>query len=402
MFLSSLGRRVAVVLSIACVLQPAAATVARRQPRSGDRRSEPRIVDLERPEDVPQHLLFTVPIAGVPTSEMRSADGSSEPALWVIMYQTNMSLAPLGTFLFSQLTNGTLPSEMQPEVLGQGTEWSGFSTKHHLAVRKMKKLDPNDLVVLSDFGDVVLNLAEDKREKSIQEFKKNLMDMLNGSAPGTIVVSAEAQCCVAALSYHKPGDLVDNNWQRVERACDSGQPQCLGTDDPGTTEWQEFMEDLALVRGHRDTKYPYLNAGLMAGRVKDMIAILESLQLEDQEDDQAVMTDLLYASPASITLDYDQRLFGNARWAMPGNRGCVFDWDEEDGTFRQQDTGTRPMFIHTSGKYFSCLRKVAMNFGWVSSMAGSEFSAAARRGFSGTPAAAAAAVLLAGMALSRI
>merc|ERR1719436_64168 len=102
----------------------------------------------------------------------------------------------------------------------------------------------------------------------------------------------------------------------------------------------------------------------MAGKARDLVRILEMLELENDEDDQAVMTDLLYRNPASFVLDYDQRLFGNARWAMPEGQGCIFDWDEGMGQFRQTETGTRPLFIHTSGHFYSCLRSVASRLGW--------------------------------------
>jgi len=338
--------------------------------------------DLESGKDIPKHLLFT--FGYEQDAEARRTD--NESAVWVILYQTNMSLAPLGTFFYSQLAE-EMDGWMQAEVLGQGTEWSGFSTKHHLALERMKKMNPRDIVILSDFGDVVLNPGRGARGSSMKAFKDVYRDITSTAPPGSVVISAEAQCCVAALSYVMPGDLVSSGWRRQGRACNSGKPGCIGTSTPGTRPWESFMERLADERGHRGTKYPYLNAGLMAGRARDLIRIIEGLELEGDEDDQAVMTDLLYRNPASFVLDYDQRLFGNARWAMPDNRGCVFRWENQTGMFTQEDTGTSPLFLHTSGHYFSCLRKVASHLGW---------EPATRARSAGRPAAApaAAAVLL--------
>lgn len=315
--------------------------------------------DLESGKDIPSHLMFTFGFE----QDAHERRIENESAVWVILYQTNMSLAPLGTFFYSQLAE-EMDGWMQAEVLGQGTEWSGFSTKHHLALERMKKMNPMDIVILSDFGDVVLNPGRGGRGQSMRAFKEAYHEITSTAPPGAVVISSEAQCCVAALSYNMPGDLVGAGWQRQQRACNSGRPGCIGTATPGTRPWESFMEGLAERRGYRATKYPYLNAGLMAGKARDLVRILEMLELEGDEDDQAVMTDMLYRNPASFVLDYDQKLFGNARWAMPDNRGCVFQWENSTGMFKQEDTGTRPLFIHTSGHYFSCLRRVASHLGW--------------------------------------
>lgn len=337
------------------------------------------VADLESGKDIPSHLLFTFGFE----QDARERRTENESAVWVILYQTNMSLAPLGTFFYSQLAE-EMDGWMQAEVLGQGMEWSGFSTKHHLALERMRKMSPMDIVILSDFGDVVLNPGRGTRGESMKAFKDAYHEITSTSPPGAIVISAEAQCCVAALSYNAPGDLVTSSWQRQQRACNSGKPGCIGTSNPGTRPWESFMQSLADQRGYRGTKYPYLNAGLMAGKARDLVRILEMLELENDEDDQAVMTDLLYRNPASFVLDYDQKLFGNARWAMADNKGCVFQWENSTGMFRQEDTGTRPLFIHTSGHYFSCLRRVASHLGWEP--ASTRTRSAGRRG---RPAAAA-------------
>lgn len=338
------------------------------------------LADLESGKEIPSHLMFTFGFE----QDARERRTENESAVWVILYQTNMSLAPLGTFFYSQLAE-EMDGWMQAEVLGQGTEWSGFSTKHHLALERMKKMNPMDIVILSDFGDVVLNPGRGGRGQSMRAFKDAYHEITSTAPPGAVVISSEAQCCVAALSYNMPGDLVGAGWQRQQRACNSGRPGCIGTATPGTRPWESFMEGLAERRGYRATKYPYLNAGLMAGKARDLVRILELLELEGDEDDQAVMTDMLYRNPASFVLDYDQKLFGNARWAMPDNKGCVFQWENATGMFQQEDTGTRPLFIHTSGHYFSCLRRVASHLGWEPASRTHSKSAGRR----GRPAAAA-------------
>merc|ERR1719282_1624931 len=115
--------------------------------------------------------------------------------------------------------------------------------------------------------------------------------MVEGKSRDAVVISAEAQCCVGALSYTTPGSLI-------------------------------------------------------VGRAGALSKMLSDIQLDTQEDDQAVMTDMMVAFPERFVLDYDQQLFGNARWPKEKN-GCVFKMDRT-GFFQQTETGSHPLFLHTS------------------------------------------------------
>jgi hypothetical protein len=111
------------------------------------------------------------------------------------------------------------------------------------------------------------------------------------------------------------------------------------------------------VGGHvRDT---YLNAGLMAGRTSDLLALIEKMDILDEEDDQAVLTDLLHHAPHMLRLDYEQMLFGNTRWAMGLNDGCVFSLDRRSGALIHSETGTTPILIHNPGKFWECHDRLA-------------------------------------------
>lgn len=284
--------------------------------------------------------------------------------VWVILYQTSMSLAPLGGFLYSQLAE-QMDGLMQPEVIGMGTHFGGFSSKHHLAIQRLSAMDPDDLVILSDYADVLLNPGRGPPGTAFCGFRDEYMQMMKGRSEDAVVISAEAQCCVGALSYVEPGSLIQRNDTRTsrrKRACNSGASGCMGLGRDKL--WQDFMIGLAAKSGHQGTEYPFLNAGLMAGRAGALAKMLSDIQLDATEDDQAVMTDMLWAFPERFVLDYDQRLFGNARW--PKSDGCVFKMDDA-GVFSQTETGTKPLFLHTSGKFYKCLRSMAVQVGWNNS-----------------------------------
>lgn len=286
---------------------------------------------------------------------------NSSGGMWVILYQTSMSLAPLGGFLYSQLAE-QMDGLMQPEVIGMGTHFGGFSSKHHLAIQRLSAMDPDDLVILSDYADVLLNPGRGPPGTAFCGFRDEYKQMTKGQGEDAVVVSAEAQCCVGALSYVEPGSLIQRNsthTMRRKRACNSGANGCMGLGRDKS--WQDFMVGLAAQRGFNGTEYPFLNAGLMAGRAGALAKMLSDIQLDATEDDQAVMTDMLWAFPERFVLDYDQRLFGNARW--PKQNGCVFKMDDS-GVFSQTETGTKPLFLHTSGKFYKCLRSMAVKVGW--------------------------------------
>lgn len=296
---------------------------------------------------------------GIPANR---SDSYLDHGVWVILYQTNMSLAPLGGFFYSQLAE-QMEGFMQPEVIGMGTTFGGFSAKHHLALNRLRAINPNDLVILSDYADVVLNPGYADRGVALLRFVEEYRDLTRQAKPGAVVVSAEAQCCVGALSYVTPGDLVDANGSRRKRACNSGASDCLGKDQPGRP-WEKFMEALAFERNSTLPEYPYLNAGMVAGRARDVARLLADMDLNAEEDDQAVMTDMLHKDPERFVLDYRQQLFGNARWPLH-DKGCVFRYDTERGQFQQRDTGTYPLFMHTSGHFYRCLRSLAYRVGWT-------------------------------------
>ena len=181
------------------------------------------------------------------------------------------------------------------------------------------------------------------------------------------MVSTEAQCCVAALSRIKPGDLFAKNGTRTNRACSSGTPNCLWDGDEKAKLWHDFMQDLANDRGKGEMKDIYLNAGLIAGKAHDLISIFEALNIREDEDDQAVLTDFMYRNPNLFALDYDQSMFGNNRWQL-GTDGCMFHFpfyaNDTDNTsligrqLEHVETGTSPLFIHSPGPSKECHHKL--------------------------------------------
>jgi hypothetical protein len=85
--------------------------------------------------------------------------------------------------------------------------------------------------------------------------------------------------------------------------------------------------------------------------------LVDSLDLHEYEDDQAVLSGLLYHFPDVIQLDYEQELFGNNQWPDGLHDGCMFDFSRsKDVTFLEHIvTGASPLVLHTSGRFYDCL-----------------------------------------------
>jgi hypothetical protein len=88
------------------------------------------------------------------------------------------------------------------------------------------------------------------------------------------------------------------------------------------------------------------------------------MQIEESEDDQAVFTDLFLSFPDRIVLDYDQQIFGNARWTKKLDEGgCPFKKGMfSDGLYHVETLFT-PLVLHTPGKYWECFDVLQTSLG---------------------------------------
>ena len=161
---------------------------------------------------------------------------------------------------------------------------------------------------------------------SVQEFRDAYNEIIKDS-PNAIVVSAEAQCCVSALTHVALGGYFNADGSRNKRSCSSGEEDCMWAGDDKALPWEKFMKTLALERTDSDSDDIYLNAGLMVGTAKNLMRVISSASIAKYEDDQAVLTDFMYYHPDQIILDYGQTIFGNNRGGHGGftDDSCTFD-----------------------------------------------------------------------------
>jgi hypothetical protein len=214
---------------------------------------------------------------------------------------------------------------------------------------------------LTDCRDVFINnpfFSDRYRDVIVSEFLDQYHHLIHHT-PQAVVLSAEAQCCVSALTHALPQDYFFANGTRQHRACPSGAADCGWAGDARPWEWR--MQARAQQRGH-DTSILYedlyLNAGLMVDSVKNLMRLIEAIDNSPDEDDQAVLTDYMLTHNDKIRLDYGQALFGNNRADFAE---CIFSFAEDRLVHAQ--TKSTPLFIHSPGGYFHCLDRLSMLLG---------------------------------------
>jgi hypothetical protein len=223
-------------------------------------------------------------------------------------------------------------------ILGQGDEWYGFGTKIIKCLEYYKKLGPERIIIQLDARDVLVNQNYAYFSELLRNFNSIISDKL--------IVSTEIGCCVYPMIISN-SFFEDKTFSRNSRAYHSfGLPFYRN-------KWISMFDDANESRANK------LNAGMILGRVKNFVKVYELLGIDKYEDDQALLSDLLFKTNY-IYLDYDNIFFANSYSSMingnnGGNDNC---FEEKDGKWYNPDTGSVPVFIQTPGKNWTCYDKL--------------------------------------------
>ncbi|CAK0828079.1 unnamed protein product [Prorocentrum cordatum] len=236
-------------------------------------------------------------------------------------------------------------------IIGADEPYLGWGHKWHALQHVLDRIPPSTVVVVSDSRDVLLNAGSAPAAgRLVAAFEK----LVAGAPPGAVVAGAEGRCCVAALTSVQPGGFFAPGGSRAARACSSGRPGCPWVRS-GTRPWERFMGALAAERGAGGGEV-FLNAGLVAGRAADLARLVHRMNITVEEDDQAVLSDLLYRTPDMIVLDYNQTLFGSSRyWIAMEDGGCPYVQASPTTGLEHLEYGTRPVFLHGAAHFQECL-----------------------------------------------
>jgi len=313
-------------------------------------------------------LISTICCVSANEQKQQQHQQSLRDDVMVLMFETDETLQhdPKSPLHFFREKGDT--AHLQTTVYGGKLDYHGFGDKYQTLKPLLEIMDSDKLVILADARDVVLNVPDNEAFASlavdnfIETYRK-----LTKDTPGAVVMSAEAQCCVSAMSHAHPSEYFDPiTKKRTKRACSSGLGECMWYPSQNIEDWQVFMEDLAFNTTGEENSDVYLNAGLMVGYPADLINLLNVLDIGPAEDDQAVLSGLMYQFPDMIKLDYKQEMFGNNQWPKGLVDGCMFESQGDHLSLIHTETGTEPLVLHTPGKFYDCLDVLIEDLGGVS------------------------------------
>ena len=225
-------------------------------------------------------LLAVAAIVG-PSSSSSSMVEAKRNDLHFLMYETDSKLEhdPLQPVHFFKERSEV--AGVETTVYGGGLAYHGFGDKYQTLRPILEEMDEQTLVVLADARDVVLNIPQNERlanmaiDRFIETFHKLTTDF-----PNAVVMSGEAQCCVSAMAHAHPSEYFDTKaGKRNKRACPSGHPSCRWENNQNVEDWQVFQEDIAFNRTGEEYADVYLNAGLMAAYPKDLIKLMDVMDI---------------------------------------------------------------------------------------------------------------------------
>lgn len=234
-------------------------------------------------------------------------------------------------------------------LFGQGSD--GSTHWLNAALPGLRDTDPEAIVVLASDRDSRISFPVGNHEslsRFLSNFKESFYD-LTKDKEGSVVLSTTSHCCPSALTHSEPGDYFGTGGERTSRACSSGSPGCLWEGEEKAAKWKSLMDDLARQRS-AGVGNIYLDTSLLAGKARDLVKFIETLDLDPAEDTRAVVAGLLYRNPELVVFDYNQKLFGESRRAAgsPNQNPCSLKTDAEAVSRRLDDLQPedRPMFIY--------------------------------------------------------
>ena len=132
-------------------------------------------------------------------------------------------------------------AEVRVVTPAAGAQHLGWGSKIQHVAASITIEPPTRPTFVIDSRDVLLNGGAD-----IDGIMRRYLQLVGGGdGDHRVVVSAEPQCCVSALSHAEPYTFFAGNGSRVGRACQSGAAGCTGTGPAGNERWAGAMRQMA-------------------------------------------------------------------------------------------------------------------------------------------------------------
>jgi hypothetical protein len=248
-----------------------------------------------------KRIPFPVEISSALQSNKSYQNKQTFTKVHIIMFETDSSEeheenSSLGYFIKTSARVG-----IKTTTFGAGSSFKGWGAKYQYVHDLLNAMSDDTLVVVSDARDVMLNVPSRESAASLVSHFISAYQRMTMNRPDSVVISAEAQCCVSAMSQAGPLDYFDpTTGARKVRACASGEDTCQYEDGFHINAWKAFMSELSFHRTGVYQDSAFLNAGTFAGSASNILLLLDRVDIGATEDDQAVMSGLLYHDPEAL------------------------------------------------------------------------------------------------------
>jgi len=195
------------------------------------------------------------------------------------------------------------------EIIGVGRPWEGFKSKIQYFHEYLRTLNPERLVILSDARDVFCVRSPKYFEKAFNSFGK------------PVLVSLEIFC----QGYPDDRAVLDPKkiWQCV----------------PLNHYWSQQTKKSPFRK--------YVNSGLIAGKVKDLIIYFNWVSESGWTDDQASLGDYMNKFPDRVAGDIDANVLHTSTFGVTYSASTKKQW--EDSPTIAELCGRRGFFLHIPG-----------------------------------------------------
>lgn len=287
-------------------------------------------------------LAFIVVLFTFVRLHIRSTGSDNNKPL-VVIYETDLKHPHL------KLLQKTLSKHGYEYKVLTDKRWVGFGKKVRRIHQYLKTLDANKVVIVCDARDVLsVNYSAD-------EFMRKFIDTVDYDSK--VVVSTEIGCCVRTA--FEPGQYRTNTGDVLHRSYEINEKGESGQEK----KWKNMFKWRAAHRGVKHAieqkQSIYLNAGVYAGKCKNITQVYAHMAIDDKEDDQIIMSEIFYLHPNMFHLDYSRTFFSNSHvWDKNNASKAIEDtgcyYDKIDGKVVDTYVKSTPFFVHTPGKHFKC------------------------------------------------
>ena len=194
------------------------------------------------------------------------------------------------------------------KIIGTGEKWEGFISKLNGYLNFLNTLPKNKLVIVSDARDVLCVRSPKAFFEAFSTFKSNL------------VVSAELFCCG---KFDVPDTFLGT--------------QCI----PLTNYWKYHNTKSMPMR-------KFVNSGLIAGRVENIIGWLQWAVNNKFEDDQLSLCEYINNFPEKVILDTEAILLHTTLFGINAGVQKIHFQAKDAPTFAEL-YGRAAFFIHIPG-----------------------------------------------------